>query len=117
MKRYGFTLIELMIVVAIIAIIAAIAIPNMIRARASANEASAIASLRTIASAEVQFKVSGARIINQVPQFGNLNSLGVTDPPILDPILGQSNNPVKSGYQFSFALGSSTIAPSSSRRA
>ena len=46
----AFTLIELMIVIAIIAIIAAIAIPNLLRARASANEASAISSLRTVVS-------------------------------------------------------------------
>ena len=52
----GFTLIELMIVIAIIAIIAAIAIPNLLRSRMAANEASAISSLRTICSMQTAFK-------------------------------------------------------------
>jgi type IV pilus assembly protein PilA len=55
-KHKGFSLLELLIVVAIILIIAAIAIPNLLRARISANESSAAASLRTINTAEVSYQ-------------------------------------------------------------
>jgi type IV pilus assembly protein PilA len=54
-EAQGFSLIELLIVVAIILIIAAIAVPNMLRARISANEASAVSSVRTISRAEITY--------------------------------------------------------------
>ena len=57
-KPDGFSLIELLIVVAIILIIAAIAIPNLLRARIAANEASAVSSMRTIVSAEATYQLA-----------------------------------------------------------
>lgn len=68
-KEQGFSLIELLIVVAIIAIIAAIAVPSMLQARMAANESSAIQGCRTIGSAEVAF----AAINNQ--NYGTLAEL------------------------------------------
>ena len=57
-KIKGFSLIELLIVVAIILIIAAIAIPNLLRARMAANESSAVASIRTITTGEVTYQTA-----------------------------------------------------------
>ncbi len=54
-KQKGFSLIELLIVVAIILIIAAIAIPNLLRARIAANESSAVASIRTLNTAQISY--------------------------------------------------------------
>ncbi len=72
-KQKGFSLIELLIVVAIILIIAAIAIPNLIRSKMAANEASAVATLRTLNTAEVVYSST----YNVANTFANsLQSLG-----------------------------------------
>ena len=70
-KQKGFSLIELLIVVAIILIIAAIAIPNLMRARMSANESSAAGSIRTINTAEVSYATTYPTV-----GFGTLGALG-----------------------------------------
>jgi len=73
----GFTLIELMIVVAIIAVVASIAIPNLISARVSANEASAVANLRTIATAQAQCQAAARVDVDSdgSGEFGMLREL------------------------------------------
>src|SRR5260370_27080596 len=110
-KQKGFSLIELLIVVAIILIIAAIAIPNLLRSRMAANEASAVGSLRTINTAEVTYS-------NTYPTvgFGALAALGGTaancagatyassaNACLIDDVL--ATTAVKSGYNFTATAG------------
>ena len=103
-KNSGFTLIELMIVVAIIAIIAAIAIPNLLRSRMSANEAGAAGAMRTISTGEVAFQTAGF-VDNDgdgVGDYGTLAQLANPDgggatPPFIDSVLGGG---AKHGYNF-----------------
>jgi type IV pilus assembly protein PilA len=109
----GFSLLELLIVVAIILIIAAIAIPNLLQARISANESSAAAGLRTLTSAEVTY-------YNAYPTVGYPGAIGalggaapctpsVTTACIIDNLLASATvgNTPKSGYYFQ-ATGSVT---------
>jgi type IV pilus assembly protein PilA len=117
----GFTLIELMIVIAIIAIIAAIAIPNLLAAKLSANETAAIATLRNMASCQAQVQTSGKIDVDKdgigeygtfLELTGTVNSGNIADrstgtskitPPILSPALAAVNTTgfvTKSGYAF-----------------
>src|SRR5438874_11652356 len=70
-KQKGFSLIELLIVVAIILIIAAIAIPNLLRARISANESSAAGATRTMTTAEIQYQAAYPTV-GYAPAIANL---------------------------------------------
>jgi prepilin-type N-terminal cleavage/methylation domain-containing protein len=102
----GFSLIELLIVVAIILIIAAIAIPNLLKARISANESSAVGSVRSLNTASVQYAT-------QCPNLGFPASLTVLGPGandctgagIIDSLLVTGT---KSGYTFVYAPGAAT---------
>lgn len=109
----GFSLIELLIVVAIILIIAAIAIPNLLRSRIAANQASAVGSLRTLNTAEVTY----ASTYNS----GYSLTLGYLGPPtagqnpvataagLVDEVLsgggGNATVSSKSGYSFTYSPG------------
>jgi len=106
-NQKGFSLIELLIVVAIILIIAAIAIPNLLRSRMAANEASAVGSLRTLNTAAVTYS-------STYPSVGYPGTLGALAPAasatsaaadLVDSVLAAGT---KSGYSFTWAAGAGT---------
>nr|HEV7952602.1 prepilin-type N-terminal cleavage/methylation domain-containing protein [Candidatus Acidoferrales bacterium] len=107
-NQKGFSLIELLIVVAIILIIAAIAIPNLLRARISANEASAVASCRTMNTASITYNSSYGSYATALSNLGPSNGATPTstDADLLDQVLapaGGVNVSSKSGYTFTYA--------------
>ena len=111
-KQKGFSLIELLIVVAIILIIAAIAIPNLLRARIAANESSAVSAIRTINTAEVAYQSAYPTVgySTTLPQLGP-GGLGATCPAggplstracLIDSVLSNAITPgtAKSGFYY-----------------
>jgi len=97
----GFSLIELLIVVAIILIIAAIAIPNLLRSRMAANEASAVGSLRTLNTAAVTYSTTyGIGYPAALANLGPLTPADSTSADLIDSVLAGGT---KSGYSFTFS--------------
>ena len=101
-SRNGFTLIELMLVVAIIALIAVIAIPNILRSRVSAESASAVNSMRQIVTAETAYQTSAfTPDVTGVGMYTTLPVLAALDPPLLDASIAIGS---KNGYTFDSTL-------------
>jgi type IV pilus assembly protein PilA len=99
-KQKGFSLIELLIVVAIILIIAAIAIPNLIKSKMAANEASAVGSVRTINTGEVNYAASCPAVGFSATLLElNTGALCPGGTGIIDNVLA---NGTKSGYTFKY---------------
>jgi prepilin-type N-terminal cleavage/methylation domain-containing protein len=108
----GFSLIELLIVVAIILIIAAIAIPNLLRARIAANESSAVESLRALNEAQISYQ-SSFPTVGYATSLSSLTGVncappGSTGACLIDTVLASGS---KSGYSFVLGNAGSTSTP------
>ena len=114
-KQKGFSLIELLVVVAIILIIAAIAIPNLVRSKLAANESSAVASLRTINTGEVTYQNtypgSYASLAQLGPSAQNCTTPSSTNACLIDWLLANANSTTqgKSGYYFAITTTATTF--------
>jgi len=112
-KQKGFSLIELLIVVAIILIIAAIAIPNLIRSKIAANQASAVASLRTLNTSSMLYLTNYQVYPTTIAQLGPSAAPSAAAADMIDAVLAAATTVAsggKSGYYFTFAGGGLTGA-------
>ena len=104
-RQKGFSLIELLIVVAIILIIAAIAIPNLLRSKMAANEASAVGSLRSLNTACVTYSTTYGSYPAGLSNLGPGSPATSTTADLIDSVLASGT---KSGYSFAYAGGGTT---------
>jgi type IV pilus assembly protein PilA len=104
-KQKGFSLIELLIVVAIILIIAAIAIPNLLRAKMAANEAAAVGAMRTINTSSTEYSTNYGGYAPTLASLGGPEGGSATSSSaeLIDTVLASGT---KSGYSFSYTTGS-----------
>ena len=109
----GFTLVEIMIVVAIIALIAAIAIPNLLRARHNANETAAIGNMKTLVDSLESFRANqaptsypGAGVTSGGVAVTDLTGLAVTNPAYIDAVLASGT---RQGYTFTYTPGAARV--------
>ena len=110
-KSKGFSLIELLIVVAIILIIAAIAIPNLLRARMQANQSAAVATLRNINNSEATYIVaySSQGYADNFIKLGPGTLCDSSHACLVDDVIGCATQPcAKSGYNYFIASTFST---------
>ena len=103
----GFSLIELLIVVAIILIIAAIAIPNFLHSKIAANQSSAVGSMRSLNTACVSYSTSYGQFPTSLTDLGPIGSGGTTSSTSADLIDSVLASGSKSGYTFVYTAGAS----------